>query len=112
MTGDPPANLPESSALVDALTRAGFTQVGVSRGYVRLAWPGQADPLTGRSVVVPTDPAAPEYTEMMTAAVTDLAYAARVGRLVHLALAAAGVYLDNAPGGPIDPFGLLKAPFP
>lgn len=60
--------------LIAALTASGWTEEGRGRGHVRLRWGANPD-----SLVVPTDPTAPEYEVMMTAALATLERAADYG---------------------------------
>lgn len=60
--------------LIDELTAHGWTDVGHERGYVRLAWPDRRGTL-----VVPTDPTAPEFAELAGAALALLEAAVDVG---------------------------------
>lgn len=66
--------------LVAALTAAGWFEEGRGRGHVRLRWGTNPD-----SLVVPTDPSAPEYEVMMTAALATLERAADYGSAAELA---------------------------
>ncbi len=63
--------------LVDDLVRGGWTIVGRGRGYTRLAWPTRL--LHDRTLVVPSDKAAPEFDEMWQAVRGQLEDAVEVG---------------------------------
>ena len=56
----------ESQRLVDALSAAGWQQVGRGRGYVRLALVGTTH---RHMLMVPLDESAPEFDHLMAAAV-------------------------------------------
>lgn len=64
-------------ALIAALKAAGFVPVGHGRGHTRFAWPGGLFERT--FLVVATDPTAPEFESMMTAALGELEAAAMRG---------------------------------
>lgn len=68
--------MPETtpSRLIAALTASGWVEQGRGRGHVRLRWGSNPD-----SLVVPTDPTAPEYETMMTALLAGLERAAEYG---------------------------------
>ncbi len=71
----------ESPRLVDALLAAGWHVDGRARGYVRLGRPPQPG-----TVTVPTDPTAPEYRELMAAAMGYLANLAEAGEAARTVL--------------------------
>lgn len=59
--------------LLRALKRAGFVTVGSGRAHVRFAWPGtNGDPGNEATLLVPTDPTAPEYDELRAAVLRQL----------------------------------------
>lgn len=96
-------------ALVDALTASGWTVAGRSERqcYVRLSCPYR----TGTaSLMIPTDPGAPEYAEMMRAALDQIRRAAQLGDLAWRVLAQVG-----EPGSELGvhsraPIDLLRSP--
>lgn len=57
------SELPTPSAIRKALTAAGFNVVGKGRGYSRWQWPG--DTHRDASLIVPDDPGAPEFEELI-----------------------------------------------
>lgn len=70
--------------LVEALRDAGWQVAGAKQGvYVRLAWPGAPN----RSLLIPIDQTAPEFEELLRAAVSQLEQAAATGRDAAQALA-------------------------
>ncbi|HEY6115960.1 MAG TPA: hypothetical protein VI172_08380 [Candidatus Dormibacteraeota bacterium] len=77
----------DADKLINALTDHGWTRAYRSHLYARMTWPGalQLPPL-----MIPLDPGAPEYGDMMAAAHTQLTAAVTVGAKAALALAAAG----------------------
>lgn len=77
----------DPQTLVDSLTRSGWRLTGRGLGYVRLGWPGE-HPLRGRSLAVPTDPAAPEHPELMRGVLLELMDAAETGREADAVLTA------------------------
>ncbi len=71
--------------LVEALTDCGWQVAGQRSGvYVRLDWPHTVN----RSLIVPLDQTAPEYPELLNAAVRQLEDAVRVGSDAGRALVA------------------------
>lgn len=59
-------------AQLRAFKAAGFVTVGTGRAHVRFAWPGtKGDPGEG-TLLVPTDPTAPEYDELRSAVLRQL----------------------------------------
>lgn len=75
----------DPARLVDALRDAGWQVAGAKYGvYVRLAWPGAPN----RSLLIPLDQTAPEFDELMRAAVSQLDQAVLTGRAAAQALAA------------------------
>lgn len=63
-------------ALLDVLEAHGFVQVGAGRGYVRFAWPSSDN---SKTLVVATDPTAPEFDDMFDAVITELDRAEKIG---------------------------------
>jgi hypothetical protein len=59
----------ESQRLVDALTAAGWQEIGMGPGYVRLALVAS---VPRHMLVVPLDESAPEFEHMMDAAFGSL----------------------------------------
>lgn len=96
MPPDPATHLAavDPLCLVELLQAAGWTKVGGRSGeYVRLAWPTRSGS-RDRSLMVSLDTTAPEHPDLLAAALTELADAARVGR-------AAGSVLDALGGPPV-----------
>lgn len=81
--------------MVTTLMDAGWQVAGHKTGvYVRLAWPNDKS----RSLLVPLDPTAPEFEELLRAAVNQLEDAVRTGRSAAEALTAYDpeMYAQNA----------------
>lgn len=65
--------VPDWRRLHELMLAAGFTEAGRGRGHVRLGWPGS--PESRGTLVLCTDPTAPEYLNMLDAALDELAAA-------------------------------------
>lgn len=75
----------DAQRIVDALLAAGWDEVGRRQGiYVRLARP--RDVAERRSLLVPLNPAAGEYDDLMSAVLRTLETAMFEGKAAHLAL--------------------------
>lgn len=70
-------------ALVAALTEAGFTEAGRSRGVVRFGW-------TNGSLLVPTDPDAPEFDDLWLGVLRELERIMHLGTVAGQVLARVG----------------------
>lgn len=76
---------PDPACLVRALMDAGWQVAGQKYGaYVRLAWPN----VSNRNLLIPLDQTAPEFDELLHAAVCQLEDAATTGRDATAALTA------------------------
>lgn len=62
--------------LVAELEKHGWIACATGRGCVRLTWPGLTD---RTALLVPTDPADPEFTDLWLAALDELEDAVAVG---------------------------------
>lgn len=79
----------DPDALIASLTAAGFATAGRSRGYTSFRWPGGM--LVNSLLMVPTDPTAPEFGQIMTAVLLDLEEAAMRGDAARRVLEGLGV---------------------
>lgn len=85
-----PLTLDYATRLVAALEKAGWSRVGGRDGsYVRLRWPAPAW-TQGVSLLVPLDPDAGDFTDLLGAARRELELIAERGRLVGEAFAELG----------------------
>ncbi len=80
------ADTVDPDELIAALETAGWTRIGRKPGvYARLSWPPAWKKTT--TLLVPLDPDAPDFTDLMNAVLAELALAVDRGRLAELALA-------------------------
>jgi hypothetical protein len=76
---------PNPGRIIESLRDFGWTVAGHKTGvYMRLAWPDT----TNRSLLIPLDQTAPEYEELLHAAIRQLEAAAVTGQAATKALAA------------------------
>lgn len=89
--------------LLRALAAAGWHVIGRHRSYVRMSWPRE-ESMRGRSVLVPVDPAAGDFEELMRCALRDLINAAETGATAAEALSmlAGARPIEHPSGDPLD----------
>lgn len=87
--------------LVALLETAGWTRVGGRAGaYTRLAWPAQSH--RNASLMVPLDRTAPEYPDLLAAALVELDDADYLGKRARIVLDALGGPLATPSPEPTD----------
>lgn len=72
--------------ILTAMLANGFTEAARGRGYIRMVWPAGDG-----SLILPTDPEAPEYREMLRAVMDELLRASDRGTAAYAVLEAAEV---------------------